>query len=174
VVAAARRLRRRGERRAHHDSVRASHETLADIAARTDPAIGNDRDIPAALLVVVVARRSAVDRRCDLRDTNTEHLAACAGRARPDANEHSGHARTHDLERRRKPDRVPHDQGMVILLKSLSKRKPSTLFDSCRAVVTVLWMTRMSAPASCTIGAIRLVFMGVVETAATAPPSLIP
>ncbi len=47
------------------------------------------------------------------------------------------------------------------------------LLDSWRAVVTVLCTTRMSAPASWTRGANRFVFIGVIETAATAPPALI-
>ena len=42
-----------------------------------------------------------------------------------------------------------------------------------RALVTVDWTTRISAPASVIIGAKRLVLAGVTETAHTAPDCLI-
>ena len=45
--------------------------------------------------------------------------------------------------------------------------------EMCRAVVTVDWTTKMSAPASTAIGASFLVLAGVQETAQTPPPSLI-
>ena len=56
---------------------------------------------------------------------------------------------------------------------SSSRRSPRSERETWRAVVTVDWTTKYSAPASLAIGAKRFVFCGVALTAATPPWSRI-
>ena len=58
---------------------------------------------------------------------------------------------------------------------AVSSRKESCRYDllTWRAVSTVPWTTKTSAPASCTSGPLRSAWFGIDDTAQGAPPCLI-
>src|SRR5215467_3109551 len=88
VIAAARRLLGARESGSDHDGVRTRGEGLADVAARGHAAVGDDGHVAAGALVVEIARGRGVGGGRHLGHAETEDLAARAGGAGTDPDEH--------------------------------------------------------------------------------------
>src|SRR6266850_2113608 len=121
VVAAARRLGGPREGGADHDRVGARREGLADVAAGRHAAVGDDRHVAAALLVVLIARGGGVRGGGHLRHPEPEHLAARAGGARAHTDQHAVDAGIHQLQARLVGDAVADDQRDGELLLELAE-----------------------------------------------------
>src|SRR5258705_3098460 len=110
VVAAARGFLGAREGGADHDRVRARGERLADVPAGGHAAVGDYRHVAAGPLVVEVARGRRVRGGGDLRDAETQDLAARARRARPYPDQQRVHAAVHQLEAGLVGDDVADDE----------------------------------------------------------------
>src|SRR5947207_893069 len=75
MVASPGRFLRLGKGAPHHHCVRAAGERFANIATVTHPAVRDNRHEARCFFEVSIAGRGAIDRRCHLRDAQSEHAA---------------------------------------------------------------------------------------------------
>src|SRR5437899_7313309 len=111
MIAASRRFFGPGKSAPDHYGVTAASESFANIAAFAHPAVGNDRDVTAGLLVIVIARGSAIDCRGYLRDAKTKNATTGAGRAGSHTDQYTGHTTAHQLQRHVVGNSVADDDG---------------------------------------------------------------
>src|SRR2546423_4782108 len=111
MVARARRFICFREGAADHDRIRAAGERFANVATFAHPPVGYDRNVTRRLLEVGVARGRTVDRRGDLRHTETQDAARSTGGAGSDADQHCRRTALHDLERDIEANGVADNDG---------------------------------------------------------------
>ena len=123
MKAATGRFQRAREGRADHHGVGAGDQRLAEVAAGADAAVGDDGDVASGALVVDIAGVGALDGCRDLRHADAQHLARGAGRARPDADQQSGDAFIHQLQRGLEADCVADQRGDIHLVDQFAQNQ---------------------------------------------------
>ena len=123
VRSPSRRLFGAGQQAAEHHRIRAARHRLRDVPPDGDPAVGDDRHVPARAPLELRARGGDVHDRGGLRDADAEDLTAGARRAGPHPHKERGDARLEQLERRLVGDTVPGHDGHLGLRGELAKRQ---------------------------------------------------
>jgi len=111
VVAATGRLLGLGQRRADHHRVGPAGDGLGDVAAGAHAAVGDDVAVLTRLQQVLDAGGRGIGYGRGLRHAHAEHAARGAGGAWPDAHEHAGRPRAHQVQRRLVARAAAHDRG---------------------------------------------------------------
>src|SRR6202011_4234400 len=111
MVAFARRFNCFRESAADHDGVRAASKGLADVASLAHPPVGDNRDIFARLLVMVVPRRSTIDGCRYLRYTQPQDASRRTGCSRSDSNQNTRNTASDDFKRDVVSHSVADDHG---------------------------------------------------------------
>ena len=102
-----------GERRADHHRVRATGESLGDIATLAHATVGDDVDVDTRLVEVTHARTRDVGNRRRLGHANAEHRARRARVTWTDPDEDARRARAHEVQRRLITRAATHDDGQL-------------------------------------------------------------
>src|SRR5207248_10016594 len=158
---------------ADHDRVGPGGQSLAHVAAGRHAAVRDDRHVPAGLLQWKsrAAAASAVAVTCGTPRPSTSRLVHAAPGPTPIS---SASAPTSIRPRHASyVTTLPITSGIASDFLSLRKSTGVYSVATCRAVVTVDWTTKMSAPASCAIWPKRSARCGIDDTTAGPPPFLI-
>src|SRR5437667_2423957 len=119
MVSTAGRFVRLGEGTSHHDSVGTAGECLANIAASAHSAISDDWHVARCFFEVSVARRRAINRRSNLRNTESKHTARGASRTWADTDQNRGRPTLHNFESHVIPYSVSDNHGNAHLTATL-------------------------------------------------------
>src|ERR1700730_3502528 len=141
MVSTAGRFVRLGEGTSHHYSVRTAGECLANIATSAHSAISDDWHIARCFFSVRVARRRAIDRRSDLRNTQSKHAARSASCTRADTDQKRSRPALHNFESNVITYIDSHNHGnehltaklfqieRLVLRRNVSHRRNCALYD---------------------------------------------
>ena len=87
-----------GESAPHHHCIAAASQSFTDIATFAHTAVGDDRNVSASLLMIVIARGGAIDCRGHLRHAEAKNAATGASGPRSNTDQHASDSAAHQIE----------------------------------------------------------------------------